>query len=172
VDGTVAGKATRRFVPVRDFALDSSANCYFNSSNMAMNTQFSIAVHIMAGLASAAPREVPSWEIASSVNTNSAFVRRILAKLSKAGLVQTAKGKGGACWLGRSARRISLLDIYRAVDAQKAFSIHRYPAQSLCKVSCGIKVVLGQVLDDVQTAMEKRLAQKSVAELLNELKAS
>jgi DNA-binding IscR family transcriptional regulator len=49
---------------------------------MAMNTQFSIAVHIMAGLASAAPREVPSWEIASSVNTNPAFVRRILAKLS------------------------------------------------------------------------------------------
>ena len=137
-----------------------------------MNTQFSIAVHIMAGLASAAPREVPSWEIASSVNTNSAFVRRILAKLSKAGLVQSAKGKGGACWLGRSARRISLLDIYRAVDAQKAFSIHRYPAQTQCKVSCGIKGVLGQVLDDVQTAMEKRLGQKSVAELLNELKAS
>ena len=139
---------------------------------MALNTRFSIAVHIMAGLASAAPREVPSWEIASSVNTNPAFVRRILAKLSKAGLVQTATGKGGACWLGNSARRISLLDIYRAVDAQKAFAIHRYPTQTLCEVSCGIKLVLGRVLDDVQSAMEKRLAQKSVADLVSELKAS
>jgi Rrf2 family protein len=148
------------------------ANYYFNHTNMAMNTQFSIAVHIMAGLASAAPREVPSWEIASSVNTNPAFVRRILAKLSKAGLVQTAKGKGGACWLGRSARRISLLEIYRAVNAQRAFAIHRYPAQTLCEVSCGIKLVLGRILDDVQRAMEKRLAQKSLADLVNELKAS
>src|SRR5271170_7278663 len=139
---------------------------------MAMNTQFSIAVHIMAGLASAAPREVPSGEIAGSVNANPAFVRRILAKLSKAGLVQTATGKGGACWLGHSARRISLLDVYRAVDAQKAFAIHRYPAQTLCKVSCGIKLALGHVLDDVQTVMEKRLAKESVANLVDELKAS
>jgi Rrf2 family protein len=139
---------------------------------MATNTQFSIAVHIMAGLASAAPREVPSWELASSVNTSPAFVRRILAKLSKAGLVQTATGKGGACWLGRSARRISLLDIYRAVDAKKAFAIHRYPAQRLCDVSCGIKSALGRVLDDVQVVMEKRLARRSLADLVADLKAS
>jgi Rrf2 family protein len=137
---------------------------------MATNTQFSIAVHIMAALAGRAPREVPSWELASSVNTNAAFVRRILAKLSKAGLIQTAKGKGGACWLGRSARRISLLDIYRAIDAQKAFAIHRYPPQTLCDVSCGIKPALGRVLDDVQMAMEKRLAQKNLADLVNDLK--
>jgi len=40
--------------------------------------------------------------------------------------VKTATGKGGACWLARDAEDISLLDIYRAVDAPKAFSIHHY----------------------------------------------
>jgi Rrf2 family protein len=139
---------------------------------MAMNTQFSIAVHIMAGLATAAPREVPSWELASSVNASPAFVRRVLARLSKVGLVQTATGKGGACWMGRSARRISLLDIYRAVDAQKAFAIHQYPTQTLCHVSCEIKSALGRVLIDVQGAMEKRLARRSLADLLADLEAS
>jgi NAD(P)-dependent dehydrogenase (short-subunit alcohol dehydrogenase family) len=50
------------------------------------NTQFAVATHIMAALGHAAGKEVNSAEIAGSVNTSSSFVRRILAKLSKAGL--------------------------------------------------------------------------------------
>ena len=72
---------------------------------------------------------VTSAHLAESVNTSPSFVRRTLAKLSKAGLVETATGKAGACWLARDARAISLLDIYRAVDAPKAFAIHSYSEQ-------------------------------------------
>ena len=78
----------------------------------------------MASLGYASGAEVNSALIAGSVNTSSSFVRRTLAKLSKAGLVETATGKRGACWLARPARNISLLEIYRAVDAPKAFAIH------------------------------------------------
>ena len=133
------------------------------------NTQFAIATHIMAALGHAAGKEVNSAEIAGSVNTSSSFVRRILAKLSKAGLVKTATGKGGSCWLARPARRISLLDIYRAVEAPKAFAIHQYPAEKQCPVSCGIKPALSRVLADTQQAVEGSLQRKSLAAVISDL---
>src|ERR1700734_3700799 len=91
--------------------LTSRPYCDFYRNSMAVNTQFSIATHIMASLGYASGLEVNSGLIAGSVNTSSSFVRRVLAKLSKAGLVKTVMGKGGACWLARPARQISLLEI-------------------------------------------------------------
>jgi Rrf2 family protein len=134
-----------------------------------INTQFAIATHIMAALGHAAGKEVNSAEIAGSVNTSSSFVRRILAKLSKAGLVKTATGKGGSCWLARPARRISLLDIYRAVEAPKAFAIHQYPAEKRCPVSCGIKPALSRILAETQQAIEGSLSRTSLAEVISDL---
>jgi Rrf2 family protein len=133
------------------------------------NTQFAIATHIMAALGHAAGKEVNSAEIAGSVNTSSSFVRRILAKLSKAGLVKTATGKGGSCWLARPARRISLLDIYRAVESPKAFAIHQYPPEKQCPVSRGIKPALNRVLAETQQAIEGSLSRTSLAELISDL---
>src|SRR6266478_6166075 len=113
---------------------------------MAKNIQFSIAVHIMAGLAYGCDKDVTSTTLASSVNTSPSFLRRVLAKLSRAGLVETATGKAGACWLAKDARRISLLDIYKAVDAPEAIAIHSYKEQKNCPVSSQIKTALERAL--------------------------
>jgi Rrf2 family protein len=136
---------------------------------MAVNTQFSIATHIMAGLGYASNAEANSASLARSVNTSSSFVRRTLAKLSKAGLVETATGKHGACWLARPPRDISLLEIYHAVDAPKAFAIHQYPVERRCTVSCNIKSALSRVLDKTQKALEQRLSQISLAQVISDL---
>ncbi len=124
---------------------------------MAINTQFPIAVHVMAALGYRSGRDTTSGQLAMSVNTSPSFVRRTLAKLSRAGLVETATGKAGACWLAKDAKNISLLDIYRAVDAPKAFSIHHYTEQKACPVSCHIKEALDRALDKTQKAMETSL---------------
>jgi DNA-binding IscR family transcriptional regulator len=96
-------------------------------------------------------------------------MRRTLAKLSKAGLVHTATGKHGTCWLARSPREISLLEIYRAVDAPKAFAIHQYPVERRCTVSCNIKSALSRVLDETQEALEQRLSRISLAQVISDL---
>jgi Rrf2 family protein len=137
---------------------------------MAVNNQFSIAVHLMAGLACQRDAGVTSGHLARSVNTSPSFVRRTLAKLSKAGLVETTTGKAGACWLARDAKKISLLDIYRAVDAPKAFSIHHYTEQKACVVSCHIKAALEKALDKTQQAMEESLAGINLAQIVSEVK--
>jgi Rrf2 family protein len=130
------------------------AQCYFETivvTVMANNVQFSIAVHILAGLACGCDQNgVTSGHLAASVNTSPSFVRRTLAKLSKAGLVETATGKAGACWLARDAKRISLLDIYQAVDAPRA--------------------ALEKALTKTQKALEAGLAEISLAQIVSDVK--
>ena len=139
---------------------------------MAQNFQFSIAVHLLAGLACGSCPEsgVTSGVLAESVNTSPSFVRRTLAKLSKAGLVKTATGKAGACWLARDAKDISLLDIYQAVDAPRAFAIHNYSEQKACYVSCHIKTALEKALSKTQRAMEASMAGISLAQIVTDVR--
>ena len=138
---------------------------------MAINVQFPIAVHLMAALGCHSGEDIPSSLLAASVNTSPSFVRRVLAKLSKAGLVKTATGKAGACWLAKDAKKISLLDIYKAVDAPKAFSIHNYAEQKDCRVSCNIKAALEKGLAKTQKAMEAALDDISLAEIINDIES-
>jgi Rrf2 family protein len=137
---------------------------------MANNIQFSIAIHIMAALACGCDRDVTSGDLAMSVNTSPSFVRRVVAKLSKAGLVETATGKAGKCWLARDPKKISLLDIYRAVDAPRAFAIHDYAEQKACPVSCHIKSALDKALAQTQEAMESSLDEMSLAKVVAEVR--
>jgi Rrf2 family protein len=136
---------------------------------MAMNTQFSIAVHVMAGLGARSGAGAPSGALAKSVNACPSFVRRVLSKLSKAELVRATTGKGGSCALARPAGAITLLDIYRAVEGPKAFAIHDYPVQPGCAVSCGIKPSLQKVLERTQSSMEASLKKTTLAELIADL---
>jgi Rrf2 family protein len=137
---------------------------------MAINTQFPIAVHLMAALGYSRGKDATSAHLAMSVNTSPSFVRRIVAKLSKAGLVETATGKAGSCWLARDAKDISLLDIYEAVDAPKAFSIHEYGEQKACHVSCNIKTALEKALSKTQKAMEISLKEISLEKIITDVR--
>lgn len=137
---------------------------------MATNNQFSIAIHIMVGLGYGHGTHMCSGELAESVNANASFIRRILSKLSKAGLVETTTGKSGACSLSRSAEKISMLDIYEAVDAPRVFAIHDYVAQKECTISCNIKPALEKVLDKAQLTMEETLRRISLADVISDTK--
>lgn len=137
---------------------------------MAANTQFSIAVHLMIALGFDSSGQATSGALAASINTSPSFVRRILAKLSKAGLVRTTIGKTGACALAKKPEEISLLEIYQAVDAPKTFAIHDYPVQDSCRVSCSIESVMRKVLTRAQNAFEGNLAEINLAEVIGEIK--
>ena len=137
---------------------------------MAANTQFSIAVHLLLALGYGGGRQVTSGELASSINTSPSFVRRILAKLSKANLVSTTTGKSGACLLAKKPEEISLLEIYQAVDAPQTFAIHDYPVQSHCLVSSNIESVMQNILTKAQNSFEDNLANTNLAEVIAEIR--
>jgi len=137
---------------------------------MPVSTQFSIAVHLMAGLGyDGSSYGRTSTQLAESVNTSPSFIRRVLAKLSKANLVSTTMGATGSCSLAKRPKEISLLDIYKAVEAPKAFAIHDYPVQKACPVSCAIKASMDKVLNKTQQSMEKSLGGISLADVIADL---
>jgi Rrf2 family protein len=137
---------------------------------MATNTQFSIAVHLMIALGFKCEQQATSSQLAMSINTSPSFVRRILSKLSKSGLVATTTGKSGACVLAKKPEEISLLEIYRAVDAPKTFAIHDYPVQGSCAVSCNIESVMQKVLVRAQDSFEGNLGETTLAQVIADVR--
>jgi Rrf2 family protein len=121
----------------------------------------------MAALGVHRDEEVTSASLALSVNAEPSFVRKLVSKLSKAGLVKTTRGKGGACVLARPPGEITLLDIYRASHVPPAFSIHRYAVAESCPTSCNIKGVMALVLGDAQAEFEKSLARRTLSDLVD-----
>lgn len=135
------------------------------------NLQFAVSMHIATTLGYRLGESLTSGELAASVNAEPSFVRRSIAKLAKAGLVATTRGKYGACTLARAPQEISLLDIYRAAEAPAAASNHAYPVQPSCPVSAQIKPCMAAVLEDAQTDFEAGLARRSLAELVAAVRA-
>lgn len=134
------------------------------------SVQFAVASHIMAVLGFDDGEEISSATLAESVKANPTFVRKSLSKLSKAGLVVTTRGKSGASVLGRSPKRITLLDIYRASAAPPAFAIHSYPVERKCPVSRNLKESLSGVLSEAQESFEKSLAKITLADLIDRIR--
>jgi DNA-binding IscR family transcriptional regulator len=62
------------------------------------------------------------------------------------------------------------LEIYKAVDAPKAFSIHDYTERKQCPVSCRIKEALDKALEKTQHAMEVSLKDISLAQVVSHVK--
>lgn len=114
--------------------------------------------------------EVTSLRLSKSLKADRTFVRRSLAKLAKAGLVFTTRGRNGTCSLARPASEITLLDIYRASEAPAAFAIHSYEVEPKCPVSVNFKVCLRDLLNEAQTKLEQTLAKRSLAEVSSKMK--
>jgi Rrf2 family iron-responsive transcriptional regulator len=55
-------------------------------------------------------------EIAKSYSVSELFLFKILQPLSKAGLMQTVRGRNGGVRLGRDASKITLLDVVRVTE--------------------------------------------------------
>lgn len=57
-------------------------------------------------------------EVAAQRHLPLSFVRRIVARLSAAGLLETTRGMGGGIRLARAASEISMLDVVQAMEGR------------------------------------------------------
>jgi Rrf2 family protein len=137
---------------------------------MSANSRFTVALHILTWMALASQQQevMTSDQIAGSVNTNSVFIRRILGLLHKAHLVNVQHGTGAGWTLARPAERMSLLEVYQAVEQQPFFQLHHTLPNQACPVGRGIQPALKRFYGDAEAAMKEQLAQASVADVLDE----
>lgn len=139
---------------------------------MQISSRFTLAVHIFICLDTFKDEyKVTSDFLAGSTNVNPVIVRKILGQLKAAGLVEVARGSGGAA-ITRPLKEITFLDIYKAVecvDNGELFHFHENPNEK-CPVGSNIHSVLDDKLVQVQNAMEKELASINLEDVKNDLK--
>ncbi len=134
---------------------------------MSRSTSFAVAIHLLVVLSHANRKFVSSETLAAGVQTNPVVVRRVLARLRNAGLVDSQPGVLGGSRLAVKAIDISLLDAYRAVRTGSLFSLHT-PAPD-CPIGGRIPEVLGENLALAEEAMEEFLEEVSIEELAGEI---
>lgn len=139
---------------------------------MQISSRFTLALHILACIdAFGTSRRVTSSFLAGSTHVNPVVVRRILGQLKDAGIVEVARGTGGAT-IERPLDEITFFDVYEAVgclDDGKLFHFHENPDPD-CPVGGNIHAVLDGRLNQVQLAMERELKSITFADVSEDLK--
>ena len=85
---------------------------------MKYSTKLSDTIHILIFIALGDDEQLSSTKIAESIKTNPAYVRQLMATLKNAGIVVNTQGHANAA-LAKSADKINMYDIYRAVEGDK-----------------------------------------------------
>lgn len=132
-----------------------------------MDTKFSAAVHILI-LLSESPTPITSEQMAASVGTNASYIRKILALLKKAGIIDGRRGVSGHT-LTAPPEKITLLAVYQAVMEQAEISLldmHQNPSDR-CIVGRHIRPVLTDMFADVEQAFARSLAGKTLADCID-----
>lgn len=138
---------------------------------MQISSRFTLAVHICICIDTFKDEyKVTSDFLSGSTNVNPVIVRKILGQLKSAGLVEIARGTGGAS-VAKPLREITFLDIYKAVecvDKGELFHFHENPNKK-CPVGRNIHSVLDDKLVRVQTTMENELSSITLEDIKNDL---
>ena len=139
---------------------------------MHISSRFTLAVHIFACIdVFKDDYKVTSDFLAGSTNVNPVIVRKILGQLKAAGLVEVARGSGGAS-IPKPLSEISFLDIYNAVECVEngeLFHFHENPNTD-CPVGRNIHAVLDDKLMRVQKAMETELSSVTLEDIRRDTK--
>lgn len=113
---------------------------------MQISSRFTLAVHILACIDTFKDeRKITSDFLASSTNVNPVIIRKILGQLKSSGLVEIARGSGGAT-IARPLEEISFLNIYNAVecvDNGKLFHFHENPDVQ-CPVGRNVHLIMDE----------------------------
>ena len=135
---------------------------------MKADANFSTAIHICLYLQYRGEKLLSSQEIAISVDTNPVVIRRILAKLRKKDIVASVAGSHGGFHLMRPVDKISLWDIYQAVNDRELF--HQSKVNEECPVSSNLAQLVKLPFQEAENAMQPGLEKITVSSLYNRLK--
>lgn len=133
---------------------------------MKYSTKLSDAVHIMVFIAVNPDSDLSSTAIATSIRTNPGFVRQIMMKLRKAGLMTSVTGHAKPS-LSKPATEISLLDIYKAVEGDKPLLHLDSHTNPDCGVGINIQLALQDYYNEIQTCAEEKMGRISLQDIIS-----
>lgn len=130
-----------------------------------MTSEFGIAVHALVFLYSQG-ETVTSEKLAQNICTNPARVRKVMAQLKRAGLVQTHEGAVGGYRFAADAHAVTLCDVAQAVDASFVSAAwHSGDVDKPCLVASGMGALMDEVYAGLDALCKERLRSVSIADL-------
>jgi Rrf2 family protein len=121
------------------------------------------ALHTMLYLVTAASdKPVGVQLLAEKLGVSQTYLSKMLTKLVKAGLIQSAPGANGGYRLRRKSEDISFLDIIHAIEGTASLFE--------CSLDHGSECMIQQIVIDAERQMEQYLENKKIADLAKTMK--
>lgn len=130
-----------------------------------MTSEFSIAVHALVYLNHKA-QCLSSEVLSENICTNSARVRKIMAKLKKSALIETKEGVDGGYFFHRNPSEINLKMVSEAVDFQFVAAAWRSGDEDMeCLVASGMANIMDGIYHNLDQLCKERLAQITILDI-------
>ncbi|MFT8413805.1 MAG: Rrf2 family transcriptional regulator [Oenococcus oeni] len=133
---------------------------------MKYSYKLSDAIHILTYLVIYKGSDLSSKAIANSIETNASTVRSLMSNLKEAGLIVTRQGSANSS-LSISANKITLLNVYRAINMDHNL-LHVDPKTNpKCIVGGHIQETLNEVYADIQTSAFKQMDSITIQDIVD-----
>lgn len=137
---------------------------------MRIDTKCSIGIHCMILIAVYGDKcKMTSDIISRSTGCNNVIIRNILGRLKKSGLIEIARGVGGAT-LSCDLKEVSIWDIYSSVNDRnpaELIGIHPNPYEK-CPVGHCIENILRDPYDKIGEAIKKKMEEYKLNKIVDE----
>lgn len=123
----------------------------------------SLGLHTMALLARRGEKRTTNQEIADMLGGSVHHLAKVMQRLVRAGLVDSAVGPQGGFWLAKAPEDINLSDIYEAIEGPLG-----EPGCLLTKRICeGLDCVLGDFIQKINRDVRAFFTERTLATLVD-----
>ena len=130
-----------------------------------MTSDYCVAVHALVYLNHKA-KVLSSEELAENICTNPARVRKVMAKLKKAGFVKTKEGSEGGYLFDQDADQVTLDQIAQALEIRFVDTAWKSGDTDMkCLVASGMAGLMDEIFDDLNEQCRKRLKEITISTL-------
>lgn len=134
-----------------------------------MTSEFAVAVHGLAYL-NQRKSTTSSEELAANVCTNPARVRKVMAKLKKAGMIATKEGLEGGYHFTKDPSSVNLKQICDALEVTFVSSSWKSGDQNMpCMVSSGMSGVMDEIYEDLNELCRNRMEEITIKDIQEKL---
>ncbi|MEY8355122.1 Rrf2 family transcriptional regulator [Lachnospiraceae bacterium 54-53] len=134
-----------------------------------MTSEFAVAVHGLVYL-NQRKTTISSEELASNVCTNPARVRKVMAKLKKAGLIDTKEGLEGGYHFVQDPSKVNLKLVCNALEVTFVSSSWKSGDQNMpCMVASGMSGVMDEIYDELNEICRSRMEQITIQDIQDKL---
>lgn len=131
---------------------------------MKRDSRLSGVLHVLLHMAEATG-PVTSEAMAKMMQTNPVVIRRILAGLREQGFVMSEKGHGGGWQLSCDLNKVTLHDIYIALESPTLLAMGNRSESPNCLVEEAVNAMMNQAFREAEALLLARFSEVTLAQL-------